>query len=64
MTTVIIDSKTKKGRLLLELIREMGVGEILHDKPNKETRDAIEDARKGNVTRADSATELCKELGI
>lgn len=64
MTTVIINNKTKKGKLILDLIREIGCGEILHDHPNEETQVAIEDARKGKLKKADSALELCKELGI
>ena len=64
MTTVIINNKTKKGKLILDLIRELRCGEILYDHPNEETRAAIEDARKGKLKRADSASELCNELGI
>ena len=64
MTTVIINNKTKKGKLILDLIREMECGEILYDYPNEETIIAIDDARKGKLLKADSATELCKELGI
>ena len=43
ITTVIINNKTKKGKLILDLIREMGCGEILYDHPNEETHAAIED---------------------
>jgi len=64
MTTVIINNKTKMGKLILDLIREMGCGEILYDHPNKETHAAIEDARKSKLKKADSASELCKELEI
>lgn len=64
MRTVIIDNNTKKGKLILDLIREMECGEILPDKPNSKTQTAIEDARKGRLNKANSATELAKELGI
>ncbi|MBC8485513.1 MAG: hypothetical protein H8D45_05675 [Bacteroidetes bacterium] len=64
MTTVIINNKTKKGKLILDLIREMGCGEIITDNPNEETRAAIKDARRGKLKRANSAAGLCKELGI
>lgn len=64
MTTVIINNKTRKGRLILDLIREMGCGEILTDEPNEETKKAIDDARAGKLTKASSASELIKELGI
>jgi len=64
MTTVIINNKTKRGKLLLNLIREMGCGEILSDEPNEETRKAIDDARTSKLTKAKSASELIKELGV
>jgi len=64
MTTVIINNKTKRGKLLLNLIREMDCGEILSDEPNEETRKAINDARNGRVSKALSANELIKELGL
>lgn len=64
MTTVIINNKTRKGKLILNLIREMGCGEILSDEPNEETRKAIDDARNGKVSKALSAAELIKELGL
>ena len=32
MTTIVINEKTKKGRIILDLIREMGVGEIIESK--------------------------------
>lgn len=64
MTTVIINNKTRKGKLILDLIREMGCGENLSDEPNEETKRAIEDARAGKLTKARSASELIKELGI
>jgi hypothetical protein len=31
MTTIIINEKTKKGRIILDLIRELGAGEILNE---------------------------------
>jgi hypothetical protein len=60
MTTIIINEKTKKGRILLELIREIGVGKIVSGKtdnvlvPNQVTLDAIKEAEKGNVIRCKS----------
>jgi hypothetical protein len=32
MTTIVINEKTKKGRIILDLIREMGIGEIIEKK--------------------------------
>lgn len=55
MTTVIINEKTKKGQLVLALIREMGVGRIVdnqHDKkPNQTTIKAMEEARAGKTIK-------------
>jgi hypothetical protein len=57
MTTIIINEKTKKGRIILELIREMGVGEIIESKkasshiPNNTTLKAIRDAEEGNTVK-------------
>ena len=36
MTTVIINEKTKKGRIILDLIREMSCGKIITDNLNDE----------------------------
>ena len=63
MTTVIINN-TKKGKLVLDLIKEMGCGEIIHSIPNHETIEAIEDARNAKLIKAKSAKDLCNELGI
>jgi hypothetical protein len=57
MTTIVINEKTKKGRLILELIQEMGIGKIIDGKktsgnhPNAETILAIKAAREGNTTK-------------
>ena len=63
MTTVLIDD-SKSGNIILELIKEMGCGEILSNAPNEETQKAIEDARNGVLHRAKSAGDLCKELEL
>lgn len=53
MTTVIINEKTKKGRIILDLIREMSCGKIITDNlndektPNDKTRMAFRDAIEG-----------------
>jgi hypothetical protein len=57
MTTIIINEKTKKGRILLDLIREMNCGKIIEDAkivdeiPNDITRLAIKQARKGETIK-------------
>ena len=57
MTTIVINEKTKKGRIILDLIREMGVGEIIESKkgsghiPNDTTMKAIRDADEGKTIK-------------
>ena len=57
MTTIVINEKTKKGRIILDLIREMGVGEIIESKkgsshiPNNTTLKAIRDAEEGKTVK-------------
>ena len=54
MTTVIINEKTK-GKLVLALIRELGVGRIVEDQhkkiPNQTTINAMEEAKAGKTIR-------------
>jgi len=64
MTTVIVNDKTKKGKLILDLIREINGGEIIKDEPNEETIKAIEAARKNNVTKVKDSSELINKLGL
>jgi len=55
MTTIIINEKTKKGKLILALIREMGVGRIVGEQdentPNQTTIDAMEETKAGKTTK-------------
>ena len=64
MTTVIINGKTKKGKIILDLIKEMRCGRIISFNPNEETIKAIESARKGDMKKARNSAELYKTLGI
>ena len=54
-TTIIIDEKSKKGKLVLELIKEFGIGKIIVDKdikseqPNQVTLNAIIEAYEGKT---------------
>lgn len=57
MTTIIINEKTKKGRLILDLIREIGEGEIIVGKLesdmifNNTTLKAINEAKEGKTIK-------------
>lgn len=68
MTTIIINEKTKKGRIILDLIREMGVGKIVGD--NKESENilndktilAIQDALEGKTIRCNDFNDYLKKV--
>ncbi len=64
MTTVIINNKTKKGKLILDLIREMNCGEIIEEEPNEETIKAIQEARNGELKKAENSNDLSDKLGL
>ena len=48
MTTIIINEKSKKGRIILDLVRELSCGKIIEDDsvniPNSKTIKAIQEA--------------------
>jgi hypothetical protein len=57
MTTIIINEKTKKGQIILDLIREMGIGKIIDEHkeskniPNELTLKAIKEANEGQTIK-------------
>ena len=57
MTTIVINEKTKKGRIVLDQIREMGIGKIVDNKkeslniPNRETIKAIQEEGEGKTVK-------------
>ena len=58
MTTVIINEKSKKGKIVLDLIRELGIGKIVEDdnlkkkeNPNTVTLKEINDAYEGKTIK-------------
>ena len=66
MTTIIINEKTKKGKIILDLIREMGMGRIIDDKvkntPNETTLDAIQEAINGETTKCNSFNDYLEKI--
>jgi hypothetical protein len=69
MTTVIINEKSKKGRIVLDLIKELGIGKIISEKsrnksfkPNKNTLLAIKDAIEGNTIKCDSFEDYLEKV--
>ena len=68
MTTIVINEKTKKGRLILDLIREIGVGEIIDDSLeldnnlNNTTKKAIKEAIEGNTIKCNDFDDYLKKV--
>jgi hypothetical protein len=67
MTTIIIDEKTKKGKIILDLIRELNAGKIISEKddnflPNEQTKRAIEEAKKGNTIRCQDFNDYLEKV--
>jgi len=65
MATVIINEKTKKGRIILDLIKETGIGEIYYDTdniPNQTTIDAIREAQEGYTTKCSGFDDYLKKI--
>lgn len=65
MKTIIINEKTKKGKLIVDLIKEMNAGIILDDtdySPNQTTIDAIEEARTGYTTKCNDFEDYLRKV--
>jgi hypothetical protein len=69
MTTVIIDERTKKGKIILDLVREMKAGQILVENRkknpvfNRATLDAIIEASKGQTIVCENYDDYLKKVG-
>ena len=68
MTTIIINEETKIGRLVLDLIREIGVGEIIDNRLKSDnilndiTINAIREANEGNTIKCDDFDDYLKKV--
>jgi hypothetical protein len=64
MTTVTINERTSKGKMLLEILRKFEGEEFINfqSKPNAETMRAIRDVKKGKVTVCESVDDMVKKL--
>ncbi len=64
MTTVTINERTGKGKLLMEMLRKFeNEGFVfIEKKPNPETKRAIGDVKKGKVIQCDSVDDMMKKL--
>lgn len=68
MTTIIINEKTKKGRIILDLIKEMGVDSIIDNSMeyenilNNTTIKAIKEANEGKTIKCSDFDEYLKKV--
>lgn len=64
MATVTINERTSKGKSLLEFLRKFeGENFIqIENEPNAETKRAINDVKKGKVTRTKNVADLMDKL--
>lgn len=67
MTTIVINEKTRKGKIILDLIKEMGIGRIVSENkdkihfPNDVTVQAIREAKQGNTIHCSSFSEYLEK---
>ncbi len=66
MTTITINERTKKGKLLLEFLKMTYQNEsfVTFNEPNDETIAAFDDIAKGKVNRYKSSNDLFKSMGV
>jgi hypothetical protein len=68
MTTVIINEKTKKGQIILDLIKEMGIGKIIDETKSKSpvfndtTLQAIKEAQEGKTIKCTSFEDYLNKV--
>jgi hypothetical protein len=66
MTTIIINERTKKGRIILELVRELSCGKIVNEDsekiPNKKTIKAIHEVSEGKTIRCEDFDDYLKKV--
>jgi hypothetical protein len=68
MTTIIINEKTKKGRIILDLIREIGVGKIIDNRMESEnilnstSINAIKEANEGKTIKCIDFDDYLKKV--
>ncbi len=68
MTTIIINEKTKKGRIIIDLIREIGGGKIIdndlgyENSFNDTTLKAIKEANEGNTIKCVDFDDYLKKV--
>lgn len=66
MTTIIINERTKKGRIILDLVRELSCGKIINEDtakdPNKKTIKAIREVSEGKTIQCIDFDDYLKKV--
>jgi Mg/Co/Ni transporter MgtE len=62
MATVIIDTRSKEAKKMLEFLKTTRYAKVLDEIPNDETEQAIHEVEEGKVNSYASAKELMASL--
>lgn len=64
MATITINERTSKGKSLMEFLRKFEGENFIQitKEPNEETKRAIKDVKKGNVTKTKNVADLMDKL--
>jgi hypothetical protein len=66
MTTIIINEKSKKGKIIIELIKELGIGQIIDGPGNYRLNDitlqAVEEAEAGKTIKCNSFEDYLEKV--
>jgi hypothetical protein len=64
MATITINERTSKGKSLMEFLRKFEGENFIHiaKEPNEETKRAIKEVKKGNVTKTKNVADLMDKL--
>ena len=68
VTTIIIDENTRRGRIILELVRELNAGHVLNEQDdvspgyNKKTIKAIQEATEGETIVCEDFNDYLRKV--
>ena len=66
MTTIIINERSKKGCIILDLVRELSCGKIINDDkvylPNNKTVMAIQEASEGKTIKCNDFEDYLNKV--
>lgn len=68
MTTIIIDENTRRGRIILDLVRELNAGHVLNEQDeeftayNQKTISAIQEASEGKTIVCEDFNDYLRKV--